>query len=106
MRWATLVHEHVLVDFVGADRVSQARYTAIGHLPKRCRTSSGSTTVVPNAGRVHASYLGRDPVLLAAGSASKLPSSLTLATTARPMTNSCRRMRSGECRSTGGAMDS
>jgi len=61
----TLAHEHVLVDFVGADRVSPARYdrdaafrTALPHLQRihalGCRTLVECTPA----------YLGRDPVLL------------------------------------------
>ncbi len=61
----TLMHEHVLVDFVGADEVSRARYdpdevfkTALPHLlavkAKGCRTLVECTPA----------WLGRDPVLL------------------------------------------
>src|SRR2546425_7755934 len=61
----TLMHEHVLVDFVGADKVSRARYdpdevfkTALPHLlavkAKGCRTLVECTPA----------WLGRDPVLL------------------------------------------
>jgi phosphotriesterase-related protein len=61
----TLVHEHVLVDFIGADRVSPARYDrdrafakALPHLERiyelGCRTLVECTPA----------YLGRDPVLL------------------------------------------
>ena len=61
----TLVHEHVLVDFVGADRVSRSRYDAeevfervLPHLvavrERGCLTLFESTPA----------YLGRDPVLL------------------------------------------
>lgn len=61
----TLVHEHILVDFVGADRVSPERYdadevfeTMLPYL--RDLKAAGIGTLVectPN-------YLGRDPVLL------------------------------------------
>jgi phosphotriesterase-related protein len=62
----TLVHEHVLVDFIGADRVSQARYDrdkaftkALPHLERiyqlGCRTLAECTPA----------YIGRDPMLLA-----------------------------------------
>ncbi len=61
----TLVHEHVLVDFVGADRVSPSRYdadqvfdVALPHLvdvrERGCRTLFEATPA----------YLGRDPALL------------------------------------------
>jgi predicted metal-dependent phosphotriesterase family hydrolase len=61
----TLVHEHVLVDFIGADRVSPARYDrdqafakALPHLERiyelGCRTLVECTPA----------YIGRDPVLL------------------------------------------
>ncbi len=61
----TLVHEHVLVDFVGADRVSASRYdadevfdTTLPHLvdlrERGCRTLVEATPA----------YLGRDPALL------------------------------------------
>jgi phosphotriesterase-related protein len=62
---ATLVHEHVLVDFAGADKVSRSRYDAgeafrlilphLQDLQKRgCRTLLECTPA----------YLGRDPLLL------------------------------------------
>jgi len=62
---ATLVHEHVLVDFAGAERVSRSRYDAgeafrvilphLQDLHKRgCRTLLECTPA----------YLGRDPLLL------------------------------------------
>jgi phosphotriesterase-related protein len=61
----TLVHEHVLVDFVGADRVSRSRYDAdevfrtvlprLAELAQRgCRTLVECTPA----------WLGRDPLLL------------------------------------------
>jgi len=61
----TLVHEHVLVDFVGADKVSRSRYdadeafgTILPHLrelrTRGCRTLLECTPA----------YLGRDPLLL------------------------------------------
>jgi phosphotriesterase-related protein len=61
----TLVHEHVLVDFVGAEKVSRSRYDAdeafrtilphLQELQKRgCRTLLECTPA----------YLGRDPLLL------------------------------------------
>ena len=61
----TLVHEHVLVDFAGADEVSRSRYdadevfrTALPHLralrERGCRTLFEATPA----------YLGRDPALL------------------------------------------
>jgi phosphotriesterase-related protein len=61
----TLVHEHVLVDFVGADRVSRSRYDAdevfrsvlprLAELKQRgCRTLVECTPA----------FLGRDPLLL------------------------------------------
>ena len=61
----TLAHEHVLVDFIGADRVSPARYDrdhafakALPHLERiyelGCRTLVECTPA----------YIGRDPVLL------------------------------------------
>ena len=61
----TLVHEHVLVDFVGADGVSRDRYdpdavfeTVLPHLvalrERGCRTLFEATPA----------YLGRDPALL------------------------------------------
>jgi predicted metal-dependent phosphotriesterase family hydrolase len=61
----TLVHEHVLVDFVGADRISPDRYdaeevfrTALPHLvalrERGCRALFEATPA----------YLGRDPLLL------------------------------------------
>jgi phosphotriesterase-related protein len=62
---ATLVHEHVLVDFAGAERVSRSRYdadeafrTILPHLRdlqgRGCRTLLECTPA----------YLGRDPLLL------------------------------------------
>jgi phosphotriesterase-related protein len=61
----TLVHEHVLVDFIGAERVSRNRYdadlvfeTVLPHLvalgERGCRTLFEATPA----------YLGRDPLLL------------------------------------------
>ncbi len=61
----TLAHEHVLVDFIGADKVNRNRYDADGvfkaalpHLKRakelRCRTLVECTPA----------YLGRDPALL------------------------------------------
>jgi predicted metal-dependent phosphotriesterase family hydrolase len=61
----TLVHEHVLVDFIGAERVSRSRYdadeafrTILPHLQdlrkQGCRTLLECTPA----------YLGRDPLLL------------------------------------------
>ncbi|HZN12021.1 MAG TPA: phosphotriesterase [Blastocatellia bacterium] len=61
----TLMHEHVLVDFIGADRVSRERYrsdevfrVALPHLKRAaalgCRTLVECTPA----------YLGRDPALL------------------------------------------
>ncbi|HSD65747.1 MAG TPA: phosphotriesterase, partial [Vicinamibacteria bacterium] len=61
----TLVHEHVLVDFVGADRVSRSRYDA-GEafrrvLPQlRALKARGCRTLV----ECTPAYLGRDPLLL------------------------------------------
>jgi predicted metal-dependent phosphotriesterase family hydrolase len=61
----TLVHEHVLVDFVGADRVSRSRYDAnavfrlvLPHL-KDLRARGCQTLV-----ECTPAYLGRDPLLL------------------------------------------
>jgi phosphotriesterase-related protein len=61
----TLVHEHVLVDFVGADKVSPDRYSRNAAFAK----------ALPHLKRIHAlgcrtlvectpAYLGRDPLLL------------------------------------------
>ena len=61
----TLMHEHVLVDFIGADQVSRRRYDA----------DQAFKTVLPHVQRVRAlgcqtlvectpAYLGRDPALL------------------------------------------
>src|SRR5918993_3781576 len=61
----TLMHEHVLVDFIGADKVSARRYNAdeafkavLPHLRQArglgCETLAECTPA----------YLGRDPVLL------------------------------------------
>ena len=61
----TLMHEHVLVDFIGADKVSPSRYSA----------DEAFATVLPHLQRVRAlgcetlvectpAYLGRDPWLL------------------------------------------
>ena len=61
----TLMHEHVLVDFVGADKVSRDRYDpdevfriALPHL-ERAR-SLGCKTLV----ECTPAYIGRDPILL------------------------------------------
>lgn len=61
----TLVHEHVLVDFVGADRVSRSRYDAdevfrlvLPHL--RDLRARGCQTFV----EATPAYIGRDPLLL------------------------------------------
>jgi phosphotriesterase-related protein len=61
----TLMHEHVLVDFIGADRVSPTRYdqddafrTALPHL-ERVRKLGCATLV-----ECTPAFLGRDPVLL------------------------------------------
>jgi predicted metal-dependent phosphotriesterase family hydrolase len=61
----TLVHEHVLVDFIGADRVSRSRYDADEAfrtiLPRleALRTGGGRTLF-----ECTPAYLGRDPLLL------------------------------------------
>ncbi|HEX9710356.1 MAG TPA: phosphotriesterase, partial [Candidatus Thermoplasmatota archaeon] len=61
----TLAHEHVLVDFVGADRVSRDRYdaeevfrTVLPHL--RAARDAGARTLV----ECTPAWLGRDPLLL------------------------------------------
>ena len=61
----TLTHEHVLVDFIGADKISRDRYRAddafakiLPHL-KRVRELGGRTLV-----ECTPAYLGRDPALL------------------------------------------
>jgi phosphotriesterase-related protein len=61
----TLIHEHVLVDFIGADRVSPDRYdrdeafrVALPHL-ERVRTQGCRTLV-----ECTPAWLGRDPILL------------------------------------------
>jgi phosphotriesterase-related protein len=61
----TLMHEHVMVDFIGADKVSRARYdadkvfeVALPHL--KDLKSRGCTTLV----ECTPDYLGRDPLLL------------------------------------------
>lgn len=61
----TLMHEHVLVDFVGANRIAPGRYdsaevfrTALPHLQKL--KSAGCGTLV----ECTPAYLGRDPELL------------------------------------------
>jgi phosphotriesterase-related protein len=61
----TLMHEHVLVDFVGADKVSPARYNAaeafaavLPHL--KAVRALGCETIV----ECTPAYLGRDPLLL------------------------------------------
>ena len=61
----TLVHEHVLVDFVGAEKVSRSRYdadeafrTILPHLQELQRR--GCRTLV----ECTPAYLGRDPLLL------------------------------------------
>jgi phosphotriesterase-related protein len=61
----TLMHEHVLVDFIGADRVSAARYDRDEAfriaLPQLERVRAlGCTTLV----ECTPAFLGRDPVLL------------------------------------------
>ena len=61
----TLVHEHVLVDFVGADRVSRDRYSA----DEVFRTARPYLDEVKRAGvrtllDCTPAYLGRDPLLL------------------------------------------
>ncbi len=61
----TLVHEHVLVDFIGADRVSPSRYDAdevfrlvLPHLKElRARGCQSLVEATP-------AYIGRDPLLL------------------------------------------
>jgi phosphotriesterase-related protein len=61
----TLVHEHVLVDFVGADKVTRSRYdaeeafrTVLPHLQElRLRGAATLLECTP-------AYLGRDPLLL------------------------------------------
>ena len=61
----SLPHEHVLVDFIGADKVSRDRYDrdevftiVLPHL-KRLRAAGGQTLVDCTP-----AYLGRDPILL------------------------------------------
>ena len=61
----TLMHEHVLVDFIGADKVSPSRYdadetfkTVLPHL-QQARTLGCETLV-----ECTPAYLGRDPILL------------------------------------------
>src|SRR5688572_29310626 len=61
----TLIHEHILVDFIGADKVSPTRYdpddvfrVALPHL-KRARELGVRTLV-----ECTPAYLGRDPKLL------------------------------------------
>jgi phosphotriesterase-related protein len=61
----TLVHEHVLVDFIGADKVSRTRYNAdevfkvvLPHL-KRLRELGGQALL-----ECTPAYIGRDPALL------------------------------------------
>jgi phosphotriesterase-related protein len=61
----TLVHEHVLVDFIGADKVSRSRYdadeafrTILPHL--RELQGQGCRTLI----ECTPTYLGRDPLLL------------------------------------------
>jgi phosphotriesterase-related protein len=61
----TLPHEHVLVDFIGADKVSRQRYdrdevflVVLPHL-KRLRAAGGQALV-----ECTPAYLGRDPLLL------------------------------------------
>lgn len=61
----TLMHEHVLVDFIGADQVSPARYdrdqafaSVLPHL-KQARASGCETLV-----ECTPAFLGRDPLLL------------------------------------------
>ena len=61
----TLTHEHVLVDFIGADKISRDRYRTddafakiLPHL-KQVRTLGGRTLL-----ECTPAYLGRDPVLL------------------------------------------
>jgi predicted metal-dependent phosphotriesterase family hydrolase len=63
---ATLIHEHVLVDFIGADRITPGRYdrrevfrTALPRLAAARR--AGCRTLV----ECTPAYLGRDPALLA-----------------------------------------
>lgn len=62
---STLVHEHVLVDFAGAEKVSRSRYDAdeafrviLPHL-QELRTRGGRTLF-----ECTPAYLGRDPLLL------------------------------------------
>lgn len=61
----TLVHEHVLVDFIGAEKVSRSRYDA----------AEAFRTILPHLRELHGrgcrtliectpAYLGRDPILL------------------------------------------
>jgi phosphotriesterase-related protein len=61
----TLVHEHVLVDFVGADKVARSRYdaeeafrTVLPHL--QALRQRGAATLL----ECTPAYLGRDPLLL------------------------------------------
>ena len=61
----TLTHEHVLVDFIGAEAVSRSRYKSddvfLAALPKlKEAAASGCETFVDCT----PAYLGRDPVLL------------------------------------------
>jgi phosphotriesterase-related protein len=62
---ATLPHEHVLVDFIGADRVSKERYDAdevMRHVEPHLQRvrAAGCRTIV----ECTPAYLGRDPELL------------------------------------------
>ena len=62
----TLMHEHVLVDFIGAAEVSPARYdadavfTRVAAVPASRRRALGAATLV----ECTPAYLGRDPRLL------------------------------------------
>lgn len=92
----TLIQEHVLVDFIGADRASKSRYgadevfrVALPHLKKArelgCRTLVECTPA----------YLGRDPAMLRRLSAVSSPSlQNSFRRSARPASP---RPRSGRC---------
>ena len=104
----TLMHEHVLVDFVGADKVSPQRYNAeevfqaaLPHL--KALRAAGCRTLV----ECTPAFLGRDPNLLKrlAGA-----SGLHVVTNTGFLRRCKRQVRSGDCspgncRATGGSMD-